>query len=101
MSTATIVWFRHDLRLGDNPAWCAAVERGGAVIPVFVWAPAEEGAWAPGAAARWWLHQSLEELIAALREAGSRLIIRHGPTLDALPDVVRSTGADRVVWNAL
>ena len=48
--TPSLVWFRLDLRLADNPALLAAVKRGGPVIPVFVWAPEEEGDWPPGAA---------------------------------------------------
>ena len=52
--SSIIVWFRNDLRLRDNPALRAAINAGGAVIPVFIWAPEEEGSWAPGAAARWW-----------------------------------------------
>ena len=60
--TATIVWFRQDLRLRDNSALHAAVQRGGAVIPVYIWSPDEEGDWPPGAASRWWLHQSLRAL---------------------------------------
>ena len=64
----TLVWFRLDLRLTDNPALSAAVRRGGPVIPVYIWAPEEEGAWPPGAASRWWLHHSLAALDAGLRE---------------------------------
>ena len=41
---ATLVWFRSDLRLADNPALAAAIARGGAVVPVYVWSPEEEGA---------------------------------------------------------
>ena len=52
----SIVWFRQDLRLADNPALLAAIRHGGPIIPVFVWAPEEEGGWQPGAASRWWLH---------------------------------------------
>jgi deoxyribodipyrimidine photolyase len=48
-----LVWLRQDLRLADNPALQAACRRGGLVVPVFVWAPEEEGAWPPGAASRW------------------------------------------------
>ena len=33
---ATIVWFRQDLRLEDNPALAAAAERGAPVIPLFI-----------------------------------------------------------------
>lgn len=46
-----IVWFRHDLRLADNPALRAACKRGGPVLPLFIWAPEEEGVWQQGA--RW------------------------------------------------
>ncbi|MBL9129438.1 MAG: deoxyribodipyrimidine photo-lyase, partial [Verrucomicrobiales bacterium] len=58
----TLVWFRHDLRLGDHPALEAARVSDGPVIPVFVWAPDEEAPWEPGAASRWWLHHALTEL---------------------------------------
>ena len=61
-----ILWFRRDLRLADNPALRAAMAGGRLVVPAFVWAPQEEAEWAPGAASRWWLHQSLEELRGAL-----------------------------------
>jgi deoxyribodipyrimidine photo-lyase len=98
-STATIVWFRLDLRLRDNPALDAAVRHGGPVIPVFIWAPEEEGDWPPGAASRWWLHQSLKALDLALREQGSRLIVRRGPSLETLRALMAESGADKVFWN--
>lgn len=97
--TPSVVWFRHDLRLDDNPALQAAVQRGGPVIPVFIWAPEEEGDWAPGSASRWWLHQSLTSLEASLRQRGSRLVLRQGESLPTLEALVRDTGAEAVVWN--
>lgn len=96
---ATLVWFRHDLRLADNPAFTAAVNRGGPVVPVFLWSPEEEGAWPPGAASRWWLHHSLAALDASLREHGSRLIYRRGPALPVLRALLDEVGADKVYWN--
>ncbi|MEO6828180.1 MAG: deoxyribodipyrimidine photo-lyase, partial [Acidobacteriaceae bacterium] len=57
-----LLWLRLDLRLADNPALIAAMETCSSVIPVFIWAPEEETPWAPGAASRWWLHQSLLDL---------------------------------------
>jgi deoxyribodipyrimidine photo-lyase len=98
MNGPTIVWFRHDLRLDDNPALAAAAARG-AVVPLFVWAPDEETPWEPGAASRWWLHHSLEKLAAALQKAGTPLVIRTGPSLAALRAVARECGAAGVVWN--
>jgi deoxyribodipyrimidine photo-lyase len=94
----TIVWFRNDLRLADNPALAEAAARG-PVVPVYVWAPEEEGEWPPGAASRWWLHRSLHALDRSLRERGSQLVVRRGPTNNALASLLRETGAVSVVWN--
>jgi len=96
--SATLLWFRTDLRLTDHPALAAAVARGAPVVPVFVWAPEEEAPWQPGAASRWWLHRSLRSLDGALRERGSRLVLRRGPTAGALLALARETGADTVLW---
>jgi len=98
--SATIVWFRQDLRLADHPALSAAVARGKPVIPVFLWTPEEEGEWAPGAASRWWLHQSLTALSKDLAKAGSPLVIRRSPgSLAALRQLLKETGADAVYWS--
>ena len=77
----------------------AAVEWGGPVIPVYIWAPEEERDWPPGAASRWWLHYSLDLLGHQIQERGSRLLLLRGPTLDALRRLARDTGADAVYWN--
>ncbi|MFO1500788.1 MAG: deoxyribodipyrimidine photo-lyase [Verrucomicrobiota bacterium] len=99
MTTPAIIWFRLDLRLRDNPALRAAIGREGAVVPVFIWAPEEEAPWQPGAASKWWLHQSLAALDEQLRQAGSRLVIRRGPTLEALRALISETGASALYWN--
>ena len=77
----------------------AACWRGNHVVPVFIWAPEEEGAWPPGSASRWWLHQSLEQLVAAFVAAGSEFVIRRGSCLTELQRVAGATGADAVFWN--
>jgi deoxyribodipyrimidine photo-lyase len=98
MGAGTLLWLRQDLRLRDNSALRAAAARGLPVIPVYVWSPEEEGAWPPGAASRWWLHESLQSLGAALKQNGSALILRVGPALDALCALIAETGADAVYW---
>src|SRR5438105_4945858 len=95
----SIVWFRQDLRLDDNPALEAAIARGGAIVPVYIWSPAEEGAWPPGAASRWWLHQSLRRLDADLRRCGSRLVICQGEALFTLTQLAQEARAGAVYWN--
>ena len=99
MSITTLLWFRLDLRLTDNPALLAAVGQGGPVIPVFIWSPEEEGPWQAGAASRWWLHQSLTRLNAALRHRGARLIVRRGPTSKTIRELLEESGATAVCWN--
>ena len=96
---ATIVWLRQDLRLQDNPALRAALERGGPVIPVFILDDAVAGEWQTGGAARWWLHHSLESLDETLRERGSRLILAHGDSEGELQRIIRQTDAGAVYWN--
>lgn len=95
----TLVWFRQDLRLADNPALHAAITAGEPVIPIYIWGPEEEGAWAPGAASRWWLHHSLKYLDSDLGRLGASLVIRSGAAQDVLLALLRETGARRVVWN--
>jgi len=98
-ASTSIVWFRQDLRVLDNPALAAAAERGGPILPVFIWSPEEEGRWCPGAASRWWLHVSLQRLDEELRRLGLRLVLRRGPALGALRDLMSESGARAVTWN--
>ncbi len=95
----TLVWFRQDLRLADNPALDAAARRGEPVIPLYIWSPEDEGDWPPGAASRWWLHQSLRALDEALRKRGSRLILAHGRAAEVLAALAPRSGATAVYWN--
>jgi deoxyribodipyrimidine photo-lyase len=101
MASSSLVWFRHDLRLADNPALTAAIARGGPVVPLFVWAPDEEAPWQPGAASRWWLHHALLALDGDLRKLGAPLIVHQGASLAELQAVIHATGATSVFWNRL
>ncbi|HET9391046.1 MAG TPA: deoxyribodipyrimidine photo-lyase [Steroidobacteraceae bacterium] len=96
---ATLVWFRQDLRLSDNPALHAAATRGMPVIPVYVWSPSDEGDWPLGGASRWWLHESLRALDTDLRNRGLRLILARGPTVQALTDLATRCSASALYWN--
>ncbi|XP_062109326.1 cryptochrome-1 isoform X2 [Humulus lupulus] len=99
--TKTIVWFRRDLRIEDNPALAAAA-REGSVFPVFIWCPKEEGQFYPGRVSRWWLKQSLAHLNQSLKSLGAELaFIKSQSTLDALLDCINATQATKVVFNHL
>ena len=81
-----VFWFRRDLRLSDNPGLYAAAQEG-PVIPVYIHAPDEE-AFPMGAAARWWLHYSLERLSEALNSLRSQLVVLQGSSEAVLSDLV-------------
>ncbi|KAK9289223.1 hypothetical protein L1049_017697 [Liquidambar formosana] len=100
-NSKTIVWFRRDLRIEDNPALAAAA-RDGCVLPVYIWCPTEEGQFYPGRVSRWWLKQSLTHLEQSLSSLGAPLVlIKAQSTLVALLECVNTIGATRVAFNHL
>lgn len=97
----SIVWFRRDLRVEDNPALAAGV-RAGAVVAVFVWAPEEEDHYYPGRVSRWWLKQSLAHLDSSLRSLGTHLITKRSTdSVSSLIEVLKATGATQLFFNHL
>lgn len=91
----TLVWFRQDLRIQDNPALFHACQHG-TVIPVFIWDEQETSDWPMGGACRWWLHQSLEALNQQLQ---GKLCLLKGDTQTQLSALLNRTGARAVYWN--
>lgn len=77
MVRAQILWFRHDLRLDDQPAVRAAAAAG-PVVALFVLDEESAGIRPPGGASRWWLHHSLHSLDRDLQARGGRLLLRRG-----------------------
>ena len=104
----SIVLFRKDLRLTDNPALYAAAERG-TVLPLYIAACTEKTTfhpdemtddWPMGAASRWWLHHSLTALDQSLHEHGSHLHIGQSHhTAEYLLALCQHSNADAVFWN--
>ena len=99
MGSASLVWFRDDLRLADNPALRAAVDRGEPIVLLYVLDEESPGVRPLGGAARWWLHHSLTELGQRIREHGATLMLRRGPAERVVPEVVAQSGVDAVFWN--
>jgi len=94
-----IVWYRDDLRLSDHPALDAAAKAGAPVISLHVLDEASPGLRPPGAAARWWLAQSLRALGASLAAKGAALVLRRGPAAEVIAEVAREAQAGAVYWN--
>ena len=94
-SPLSILWFRQDLRLADNPALIAAAARG-QVLPVYILADENAGADRMGAASRWWLHHALGALDQSL---DGKLYMARGDAKDILPALAARVGATAVFWN--
>ncbi len=95
----SIVWFRDDLRLADNPALLAAAARGRPIVALYLLDEESAGIRPLGGAARWWLHGSLTSLTESLENLGARLTLRRGQAEDVLPALAASVGAGAVFWN--
>eukprot|EP00171_Calliarthron_tuberculosum_P013216 IDg13216t1 len=96
----SVVWFRgHDLRVEDHPALLAAAQRGGPVVPLFIWDEEDQFGWEIGDKKRWWLKRSLHELAADLKRLGVQLYTRVGRSTIELRKFITATGADAVFWN--
>ena len=93
-----LVWFRNDLRLADNPALHAATTGFGKVTALFVH-ERDDGLRPIGAAADWWLRQSLKRLAADLGAIGIPLEIVEGNSASIVPDRVRKGRIDATFWN--
>ena len=92
-STSCVMWFRRDLRLGDNPALLEACADGG-VLPLFV---VDASLWEPsGGARRAYLASSLRALDQSLRDLGGRLVVAHGDPVDRVVAAAREVDAERV-----
>ena len=93
-SHRSIMWFRRDLRVSDNPALIAAGADGADVVPVFVIDPVFAASGVPRLA---YLHGCLASLDAEIRRrSGAGLVIRHGAPVDVVPRLAEEVGADAV-----
>ncbi|MBA3581631.1 MAG: deoxyribodipyrimidine photo-lyase [Gammaproteobacteria bacterium] len=97
-----LVWFRRDLRLADNPAVHAA-SKAEILLPVYIHAPAEAGAWpidsTVGAAAAWGLHEALQALANELQTRQQQLHIAQGNSLEQLLLFIAQANITHVFWN--
>lgn len=95
----SLVWFRNDLRLHDNPALQAALERGNDLVLLYVHDEQSPGSRPLGGRTRWWLHHSLIALGKEIRSLGGELVLRTGAGRDVVAEVAASTRATAVFWN--
>lgn len=90
-----IHWFRQDLRLADNPALTLAAHQG-RVLPIYIWDEVHPQQDTPGAASRWWLHNSLQALQHSL---AGQLSLYRGDPLVIIESLLARFNISAVYWN--
>ena len=89
--STTVVWFRRDLRVADQPTFLSAADAADRALALFVLDPALLTP--SGAARRNFLYGCLRELDEALR---GRLLVVHGDPADVVPRVANAVAASTV-----
>ena len=94
----SLVWFRRDLRLDDNPAWSAATRTSTDVAATFVIDP---DLWDRASLARKaMLAANLRALDSSLAELGGRLHVAQGRPESVIPALADRLGIEHIHWNA-
>jgi len=105
-SAGVLFWFRHDLRLHDQPALQAAIAQaealGGWLLPVFVEEPSQNAltSWGfarTGEHRRLWQSMALDDLRMQLDKLGCPLLHLHGPAVQVLSRLARLLRCHHVV----
>lgn len=96
---SVIHWFRRDLRIADNTALRAASLHGLPVIPVYILSDWKKEHHWTGPNRQSFLCGSLKSLAKNLPTIGGRLIIRIGPPVNVLRELVRETSATALHFN--
>ena len=94
---STILWFKRDLRVEDNPALVAAASAGGVVLPLYI---VEPDYWAlPDCSARQWrfVAESLDGLRTDLARVGAPLVLQMGDAVAVLEAMRLAHGITRLV----
>lgn len=91
----SLVWFRQDLRLEDNPAYDTAI-KAGEIIPVFIFDDCAPEDCKMGTASRAWLHASLTSLNRSLK-GNLQIFVGSAPLI--IQKLLNELPIKKVVWN--
>jgi len=99
MKNPSILWFRVDLRLSDNPALQKALELGNPILPIYILDDEDAENRKLGDASKWWLHSSLNKLSLELEKIGSKLLFFRGKAESIIEKLAIETKAENILWN--
>lgn len=92
MSKVAVHWFRHGLRLHDNPALLEAIQDATAFYPIFIFDGESAGTKVTGYNRQQYLTESLIALDKQFRKLGSQLFICKGSPLDIFTTLHKEIG---------
>jgi deoxyribodipyrimidine photo-lyase len=95
-----VVWLRNDLRIRDNPALYAAVQKADCVIPLFIIDEKLVHGSNASMNRNLFLKECLEDLRSSLQGLGGDLVVRHGEPLAVLNRFVSDYGVNAVYYTA-
>jgi deoxyribodipyrimidine photo-lyase len=93
----SIVWFRQDLRINDNPALKLACDQG-SIIPLYIFDDTLPKQAEMGGATRCWLHHALSDLAESFDQ---QLIIKSGDPKEILSALADEHNASHILWNRM
>jgi deoxyribodipyrimidine photo-lyase len=100
MTKNSLILFKQDLRIIDNPAFFEAVKNSQNLLPLFILD--EVNCRKIGEASKWFLHFALESLAKELEENYSlKLITKKGDSLEILEKIFKSKKIDTIYFNKL
>ena len=91
----SIMWFRQDLRVKDNPALNAACDMG-KIVPIYIYDDTTSNGREPGGASKWWLHHSL---IALKQSLDNNLSLYRGDPKNILIKLTETYNVKEIFWN--
>ncbi|MES9971878.1 MAG: deoxyribodipyrimidine photo-lyase [Candidatus Thiodiazotropha sp.] len=98
-SPLSVVWFRRDLRLQDNPALHGALNSGLVVVALYIHDPRPKDGWSMGGASRWYLHHSLLALQQELADIGVPLICLKGDPREQMRRLLHERPIRKLFFN--
>ncbi len=99
----TLIWFRQDLRISDNPALFEAIKNSKSVTAIYILDDKKNSKIRKlGGASKWWLHYSLKDLAENLsKNYNINLIIRKGNAKEILAKITQENQIEKIYFNRL
>ena len=95
MEKISIIWFRQDLRLADNPALFEAC-KSNKILPIYIYDDKNQGEFEIGEAKKVWLHHSLSSLNEDL---SNNLSFFKGSPKTIIEELIVEFKIENVFWN--